>query len=70
MCDAIAGRSGLHEIKVGTLRGAQSMRIVSGPIDRERILYEAPPRERLETEMRAFVEWVTHVADDVFQRLR
>lgn len=51
------GRSGLHEIKVGTLRGTQPMRIVSGPIDRERIHYEAPPRERLETEMRGFVEW-------------
>jgi len=51
------GRSGLHEIKVGALRGAQPMRIVSGPIDRERIHYEAPPQERLETEMRSFVGW-------------
>jgi len=51
------GRSGLHEIKVGALRGVQPMRIVSGPIDRERVHYEAPPRERLETEMRSFVEW-------------
>jgi Fic family protein len=51
------GRSGLHEIKVGALRGAQPMRIVSGPVARERIHYEAPPQERLETEMRSFIEW-------------
>jgi Fic family protein len=51
------GRSGLHEIKVGALRGAQPMRIVSGLVDRERIHYEAPPQERLEAEMRSFVEW-------------
>jgi Fic family protein len=51
------GRSGLHEIKVGTLRGAQPMRIVSGPVDRERVHYEAPPHERLASEMRSFVEW-------------
>jgi Fic family protein len=51
------GRSGLHEIKVGALRGAQPMRIVSGPIDRERVHYEAPPQDRLEGEMRSFIEW-------------
>jgi Fic family protein len=51
------GRSGLHEIKVGALRGAQPMRIVSGPVGRERVHYEAPPKQRLLGEMRAFVEW-------------
>ena len=51
------GHSGLHEIKVGAMRGAQPMRIVSGPVGRERVHYEAPPRDRLQTEMRTFVEW-------------
>lgn len=51
------GRSGLHEIAVGKLRGKPPMRIVSGPIGRERVHYEAPPRERLAAEMRAFLQW-------------
>ncbi len=51
------GRSGLHEIKVGSLRGSAPMRIVSGPIERERVHYEAPPRERLHSELRAFIDW-------------
>jgi Fic family protein len=51
------GRSGLREIRVGKLRGKAPMRIVSGPVGRERVHYEAPPRERLTAQMRAFVEW-------------
>lgn len=54
------GRSGLVEIRVGTLRGKAPMQIVSGPIGRERIHYEAPPRERLRGEMHAFLEWFNH----------
>ncbi len=51
------GRSGLHEIRTGELRGADPMRIVSGPIGRERVHYEAPPRERLDAEMENFLAW-------------
>lgn len=51
------GRSGLHTIRVGMLRGMESMRIVSGPIAQERLHYVAPPRERLEDEMRQFLAW-------------
>jgi Fic family protein len=51
------GRSGLHEIRVGKLRGSAPMRIVSGPLGRERVHYEAPPRTRLAAEMRTFIEW-------------
>jgi Fic family protein len=51
------GRSGLHEIRVGKLRGTSPMRIVSGPIGRERVQYEAPPRQRLGREMRTFLDW-------------
>jgi Fic family protein len=51
------GRSGLHEIRVGKLRGDDPMQIVSGPIGRERVHYEAPPRERLDDEMKAFLAW-------------
>lgn len=51
------GRSGLYEIRVGQLRGADPMRIVSGPHQRERVHYEAPPREGLEKEMQRFLDW-------------
>jgi Fic family protein len=51
------GRSGLHEIRTGKLRGTAPMRIVSGPVERERVHYEAPPRNRLSSEMRRFVDW-------------
>jgi Fic family protein len=51
------GRSGLHEIRVGTLRGEDPMRIVSGPIGREKVHYEAPPHNRLTGDMDQFVAW-------------
>jgi len=54
------GRSGLLKIRVGALRGQAPMQIVSGPIGRERVRYEAPPRSRLGTDMRVFLNWFNH----------
>ena len=51
------GRSGLHEIHVGTLRGHEPMRIVSGPIEREHVHFVAPPRERLGDDVSRFLSW-------------
>jgi Fic family protein len=51
------GRSGLHEIRVGNLRGEDPMQIVSGPIGRVRVHFEAPPRDRLDEEMKVFLAW-------------
>jgi Fic family protein len=51
------GRSGLREIRVGKLRGAEPMQVVSGPTGRERVHYQAPPRDRLENEMNRFLAW-------------
>jgi Fic family protein len=51
------GRSGLNEIRIGTLRGEKPMRVVSGPIAHERVHYVAPPRARLGQEMRRFLGW-------------
>jgi Fic family protein len=51
------GRSGLSEIRIGNLRGEAPMQIVSGPIGRERVHYEAPPRARLGRDMRTFLNW-------------
>ena len=53
------GRSGMSRITVGAWRTAESgpMRVVSGPIGREKIHYEAPTAERLEGEMESFLRW-------------
>src|SRR6202021_3233910 len=51
------GRSGLTKIRVGQLRGTAPMQIVSGPIGKPRVYYEAPPRSRLERELKGFVQW-------------
>lgn len=52
-----SGRSGLSLILVGMLRGGGPMQVLSGAIGRERVHYEAPPRPRLEAEMRRFLAW-------------
>ncbi len=51
------GRVGLSLILVGMLRGTEPMQVLSGPIGRERVHYEAPPRERLDNEMQRFLRW-------------
>ena len=52
------GRSGMSKITVGAWRTAASgpMQVVSGAVRRERVHYEAPGADRLEREMRAFLE--------------
>ena len=53
------GRSGMHKITVGGWRtiDAGSMQVVSGPIGKEKIHFEAPNAERLEKEMEGFLTW-------------
>jgi Fic family protein len=53
------GHSGMHRITTGAWRTAESapMRVVSGPVGRERVHFEAPEAARIETEMAAFLEW-------------
>lgn len=48
---------GLAGINVGTLRGADPMQVVSGPIGRRTVHFEAPPRDRLEAELQSFLDW-------------
>jgi Fic family protein len=52
-----SGRSGLSLILVGALRGAAPMQVLSGPVGRERVHYEAPPRDRLDADMEEFLHW-------------
>ena len=53
------GRSGMSRIRVGAWRTAESgpMQVVSGPIGREKVHYEAPAAERLEAEMESYLQW-------------
>ncbi|ERP89498.1 hypothetical protein Q670_03675 [Alcanivorax sp. P2S70] len=51
------GAVSLANINIGSLRGEQSMQVVSGRIDRPKVHFEAPPRDRLEKELAAFVDW-------------
>ncbi len=53
------GRSGISKIRVGAWRDDANgpMQVVSGPIGKERVHYEAPVADRVRDEMRKFVEW-------------
>ncbi len=53
------GRSGMRAIKVGGWRSADagSMQVVSGPIGKREVHYEAPPADRLQLEMQVFLNW-------------
>ncbi len=53
------GYSGMHRIKTGAWRDDAEgpMQVVSGPIGRQRVHYQAPPAQQLDAEMQAFLEW-------------
>ncbi len=53
------GRSGMHKITVGGWRtmDAGPMQVVSGPIGKEKVHFEAPSAEHLEKEMETFLAW-------------
>ena len=54
-----AGWSGMRRITTGDWRTAAAgpMQVVSGPVGRERVHFEAPNADQLEHEMRGFLEW-------------
>jgi Fic family protein len=59
------GRSGMNKITVGAWRTEESgpMQVVSGPIGRERVHYEAPKATLLSDEMNAFISWFNGTQD-------
>jgi Fic family protein len=61
------GRSGLRKIIVGNWRTEEAgpMQVVSGPIGREHVHYEAPAAARLDGEMNTFLEWFDGTADGI-----
>ena len=58
------GRSGMRAIVVGAWRDGRAgpMQVVSGPMGRERVHFEAPTAERISAEMSSLLQWL---ADDV-----
>lgn len=60
------GYSGLSRIKVGSWRddAAGRMQVVSGPVGRQRVHFEAPPAERLEAETGRLLDWLNGTANE------
>jgi Fic family protein len=54
-----SGHSGIRRIAVGAWRpeSAGPMRVVSGPMGREKVHFQAPDASRLDAEMAAFLDW-------------
>jgi Fic family protein len=59
------GRSGMRKIVVGAWRDDAHgpMQIVSGPVGKDKVHYEAPAASLLEKEMAAFLEWANDASD-------
>ena len=59
------GRSGIRRIVVGAWRTKDSgdMQVVSGPIGKETVHYEAPSHDLLKKEMVRFIKWCNTVPD-------
>ena len=51
------GYSGLRRIRTGKWRGSDPMQVVSGPIGHEKIHFEAPPLNIIDSEIKKFVSW-------------
>lgn len=53
------GRTGMRRIRVGAWRddSGDPMQVVSGPMGKERVHFEAPAATRLDPEMGAFLDW-------------
>ncbi|MFH2065351.1 MAG: Fic family protein [Pseudomonadota bacterium] len=55
------GHSGMQKIITGDWRkGKEPMQVVSGPVGKEKVHYEAPPADRVENEVVRFLEWFRH----------
>ncbi|MEP4147170.1 MAG: Fic family protein [Halioglobus sp.] len=54
----------LAEVGVGMLRGPEAMQVVSGPVGKRVVHFEAPPREGLENRLQNFLAWLENSASD------
>ncbi|WP_349571648.1 Fic family protein [Azotobacter salinestris] len=46
-----------RRIRIAALRGEEPMQVVSGRLDRPTVHFEAPPRDGLERQLAAFLDW-------------
>ncbi|NOX43521.1 MAG: Fic family protein [Gammaproteobacteria bacterium] len=53
------GGNGLRKIRIGSWRDDSNgpMQVISGPVGREKVHYEAPPANRIPKEMAKFLRW-------------
>jgi len=51
------GYSGLRKIRTSQWRGPEPMQVVSGPVGREKVHFEAPPADSVDREIRDFLQW-------------
>ena len=60
------GYSGLVRINVGGWRDDATgpMQVVSGPLGRQRVHFEAPPAERLQSETDRFINWANSASNE------
>ena len=60
------GYSGLARIKVGGWRDDATgpMQVVSGPLGRQRVHFEAPPADQLESEAKRFLHWANSASNE------
>ena len=49
-----------HSLRVGQLRGDEPMQVVSGRLDKPKVHFEAPPRDKLAAELEQFIDWFNH----------
>jgi Fic family protein len=60
------GRSGMHTVRVGAWRDDSNgpLEVISGPVGKEHIHFQAPPAKRLDGQMQAFLDWFNASADN------
>lgn len=66
------GRSGMRELRLGAWRDDSTgpMQVVSGPVGRERVHFEAPAASRLDREMTAFLRWFNESGSGIDEVLK
>ena len=53
-----SGFSGIHQIEIGKFRTSdEEMKVISGPMGKEKVHYIAPPAQAIEHEVGAFLDW-------------
>lgn len=64
------GSPSFISVRIGELRSEHSMQVVSGRLDRPRVHFEAPPRDRLDQELETFIVWFNNPPEGLDTLLR